>query len=1028
MVRVQVCGGVVVEAEGRPLPDALLSGRQGRLVLAYLLCERHRSVPREELAGLLWGEQLPASWALSLSAIVSKLRRLFTEAGLDGVATLASAFGSYRLRLPDETWVDWDAAASSVERAEQALRDGAVEAALEAATVAEVIAGRGFLTEDCPWVDAQRVRLHDLHARAVRACCEAHLLAGDRGRAVEAARRAIELDDLQESGYRLLMRALAAAGERGEALRVWDRCRGMLADELGIDPAPESEAVYLSILCSELPDGDRSAADRPTHNLPTFRTSLIGREADCKSLASLMRERRLVTITGSGGVGKTRLAVEFARELVDEIAGGVAFVDLLEAEAASEVPAAFARAVDVTSVGDIDDLTAVCTRLRSREVCLLVDNCEHVLDAAATAVEAILDACSGVTLLATSRVPLGVPGEQLYRLAPLPAPAMDDGDEVSIAGFEAVQLFDDRIRLGLADFALREVLGDAAAICRRLDGVPLAIELAAARVRTLGVAEVARRLDDRFRLLSRSGAGGHRGKDSMRSVIAWSYDLLSEDDQRCFRSLAVFVDGFTLDAADAVVGGDAADTVGRLVDHCLVEFGDSRPGRYRMLDSIRAFASGALVERDEVEQAAQAHCDFFVSLIGRGSAALGGREQLDWLERVAPEHPNVNAALSFAHERGQAALLVRLAVAMREFWEFAGRYRDAERWLRVATEAYVERNADRARALAAAAATAHVLGDEDGARALGREALALGEQLGNELVVSEACVALSRTAVLGGDFPTALALARRGIEAAERAGAWRAAVEAKRTLGLVHSIAGDQEPAGLYEEIAAVCAAHGDISGLATALANLGVGMIEVERIDEGRAYLTQALELHRKVGHRFALAMCLGNLGYAALVAGDLDEARLRNEEALAIAEDTGHAISVTFVLINLAETALVAGDHVTAQRRYDECLSLARQLGQLDRICLSADGLGALALADGHAAQAVRLLSAAAAARDRQGITLEHRYQIANERVLVECREQLGAIEFSARWTAGRTLDLFDPATLEPQTTHASSSSRAG
>jgi DNA-binding SARP family transcriptional activator/tetratricopeptide (TPR) repeat protein len=248
MLRVQLCGGVSVEIDGRRLPDALLGGRQGRLLLAYLVCERHRSVPREELAELLWPDRMPSSWTSSLSVVVSKLRRLFSEAGLAPTDILASSFGSYRLRLPPDARIDLEEAVQNVERAEAALRAGRTNDAVVAAAEGAEIAGRGFSTDDCVWVDSQRERMRDLHVRAVAALARAHLLAGQGGRAVLSARDALALDDLREDNYRLLMQALAAAGERGEALRVWERCRIMLSDELGVDPAPETEAVYLSVL------------------------------------------------------------------------------------------------------------------------------------------------------------------------------------------------------------------------------------------------------------------------------------------------------------------------------------------------------------------------------------------------------------------------------------------------------------------------------------------------------------------------------------------------------------------------------------------------------------------------------------------------------------------------------------------------------------------------------------------------------------------------------------------------------------
>jgi predicted ATPase/DNA-binding SARP family transcriptional activator len=1020
MLRVQVCGGVVVEADGRRLLDAFPAGRQGRLVLAYLLCHRHRSVPRRELAELLWGDQAPSSWVLSLSAIVSKLRRFLTDAGLEGVDALPSAFGSYRLHLPDDVWVDWEAAAADVERAERAIRDGDFEAAIVAATDAEAIVGRGFLTDDCSWVDRQRERLRGLHIRALESTSEAHMLAGNRGRAVAAARRALALDDTREAGYRLLMQALAAVGERGEALRVWERCRVMLVEELGTDPSAETETVYLAILRDTGGPhvGLPSSTARVTRcdNVPTFRTSLFGRQVERKEIASLMTSQRLVTVTGPGGVGKTRLASEVARDIADDVADGVWFIDLLSVELAGEVPSAVARALLVTSMGDLDDLTAVCAHLREHQAYLVFDNCEHVVEAAGAAVETILDACPGVTVLATSRAPLGLYGEHLYRVRPLSIPPADYGDIVSLTGYDAVRLFVDRAQLVRPGFTLGDRPREVASICRRLDGLPLAIELAAARTGTLDPAEVARRLDDRFTILARDARGGRKRQDSLREVIAWSYDLLTPYDRACFRLLAVFVDGFALDAAEAIAGDDAIDSVSRLVDHSLVEFGDSRHTPYRMFDSVRAFATACLLESGEIEVAGQRHRDFYVSLTERGAVGLGGPDQIEWFDRIANEHANIGSALSFSHDRGDSESVARLAIAMQEFWSVAGRYRDAERWLKSAIAARSEPGRELARALAAAAWTAHALGPPGEASRLAETALELAETLGDEVVMADACTVLARELAVRADLDAAATFGRRSLEAAERAGAWRTATGAKQALALVYGMMGAQElKIELCHEIIVTCSSHGDKAGLAGALANLGVAHGEREEIADAARCLTEALDLHRQVGDQFAIALTLANPGYVALVAGDPDRASALNREALSIAVEMGHPIAVAFALNNLAESAATLGDNGTAARIYHECLSVARQVGQVDRVCLCLDGLGAVALADGDPALAVRLLAAAEVARERLGLALEHRYRLANELVLVEAREYLGADHFAVQWKAGRAHSPQVPARRE-------------
>ena len=265
MLRVRVCGGLEVEADGRSLPDALVGGRQGRLVLAYLLCERPRAVRREELAELLWADHLPDSWSASLSAVISRLRRLLTEAGLDGAEAIVSTAGSYELLLPPDSVMDLDELEKAVETAEAAAGAGDVAEVTEAASMAESIASRGFLKDDCEWVDRQRDVVRDLRVRAALALSAAHLGAGAPARAVDAARDALGLDEAREAAYRQLMRALAAAGERGEALRVWERCRTALVEELGVDPSPETEAVYLEVLAA----GAAAAPEPVTTALPS---------------------------------------------------------------------------------------------------------------------------------------------------------------------------------------------------------------------------------------------------------------------------------------------------------------------------------------------------------------------------------------------------------------------------------------------------------------------------------------------------------------------------------------------------------------------------------------------------------------------------------------------------------------------------------------------------------------------------------------------------------------------------------------
>jgi class 3 adenylate cyclase/ketosteroid isomerase-like protein/tetratricopeptide (TPR) repeat protein len=359
VLALRVCGGVAVEADGRLLPSVLLAGRQGRLVLAYLVCERHRAVPREELADLLWPDRLPDSWTTSLSAVISRLRRLLSEVGLDGATALASTLGAYQLVLPSDTQVDWETALADIDHAERALSEGDHTAAITAAAAAEAIADRGFLPDDCAWVEAQREVVRDISVRGALVRAEAHLLAGSASRAVEAARDAIVRDALREAGYRVLMRGLAAMGERAEALRAWERCRIMLVEELGTEPSPETESVYLDILSGDSPAPAAAVAPTTTTALPsgvvTFlltdivESSALWERQPAAMANALERHDALVAevVSASGGtLLKSKLEGDATVSVFTRATAGVlAALALIDAFAKEEWPAGAAPSV-----------------------------------------------------------------------------------------------------------------------------------------------------------------------------------------------------------------------------------------------------------------------------------------------------------------------------------------------------------------------------------------------------------------------------------------------------------------------------------------------------------------------------------------------------------------------------------------------------------------------------------------------------------------------------------------------------------
>jgi len=746
-------------------------------------------------------------------------------------------------------------------------------------------------------------------------------------------------------------------------------------------------------------------------NLPSFRTSLIGRGDERVAVATLLQRERVVIVTGPGGVGKTRFAIEVANDILDRYPGGTWFVDLLGVTEGTDVPAAIAHALGGRGAEGADDLDGVCRWLADKSACLVLDNCEHVVDSSAAAVATIINRCPGATVLATSRLPLGVYGEQLFRLVPLASPAADrDLDLAALERNESVRLFIDRVRLVRPGLDVAAYGPDIATICRRLDGVPLAIELAAARARAFDPPEIAKRLDDRFALLAERVRGGDSRKQGLREVIDWSYDLLTPTERSCFRRLGVFADGFSLDAARDVAATDGishdavADAVTALVDHSLVEFGGSDHAPYRMLDSIRAYAVAQMYEAGEAETAAVRLRDFYLDLAERAAPALTGPEGVRWYERLAREQNNVAAALALSADRGDVDELTRLVIAMTEFWPVFGRYRECLRWCEVVIDLDGVPPYARARAMLVATRMARILGDRARSEAMADETLAAAEALDDADLIARTKDALSSLKLGADDLDGAERLAVEAIALAEEAGSWMTASSAKESLALVFERRGlyDRQVAVL-EEVCETYAAYDARRRLARAVGNLGIAHLLQEHVPEGEALLEQALDLRREVGDIHEVANILANLGYMAFTRGDLDDAVRLTTDALEIAREIGHALTTAFVLNNLAESLAAAGERGRAREVYLECLDIAARIKDTERMCFCFDGLAALALAEGDAATAVRLIAAADALRARKGVTLQRPYQLANEAALVDARDQLGSVAFDDAWRSG-------------------------
>ncbi|MBG0831970.1 AfsR/SARP family transcriptional regulator [Planomonospora sp. ID67723] len=716
--------GAVVEVPGVRL----------RALLAALALEPGRSVTRARLVDWIWGQRPPADEVNALQALVSRLRRVLP----DGVIEAES--GGYRLAVaPDAVDVcRFEHLVAQARAAEPAARADLLRSAL---ALWRGTAMADIALQDSDVFDAAVARLNELHVAALGDRVEADIRLGRGSELVSELTELVATYPLREGFVAALMRALAEAGRGNEALTLYQRTRERLAEELGADPSAELSALHTALLRGEL--GER-AENRRT-NLRAELTSFVGKDDDISAVAGLAVRHRLVTLTGAGGSGKTRLAAETARTMLTELPDGAYLVELASVQAGGDLAQAALTAIglrDQALLGEAragEPMDRLIAALRERAILLVLDNCEHVIEAAAAFADRLLGECRRLRILATSREPLGITGEVLWQVEPLALPA--EGAGPSEAGSSpAVRLLRDR-----ADLVRKDIGSDAhtlsamARICRALDGIPLAIELAAARLRTMSVDQLARRLDDRFRLLTSGSRTVLPRHKTLRAVVDWSWDLLSEAERGVLRRLSVFSGGVSLEAAERVCGDEIAgepvfDALTALMEKSLLLAEGEDAPRYRMLNTIREYAAQRLAEAGETEPARRAHLAYVTELAETAEPYLRRAEQLEWLSRLEAEHDNISTALRGAIAEGWAHEAMRLAAAAGWYWYLSGhRAEGAE--LSIAAASLPGEAPDEVRALAylmvTMFVTAGVSGDQFQAREWIQEAHRLARHSGS---------------------------------------------------------------------------------------------------------------------------------------------------------------------------------------------------------------------------------------------------------------------------------------------------------
>jgi predicted ATPase/DNA-binding SARP family transcriptional activator/DNA-binding CsgD family transcriptional regulator len=835
------------------------------LVKLLALAPNHR-LHREQAMDLLWPDSGKKSASNGLRQVLYAARRVLDPASNPHRYLVFQ--GEQLVLCPEgDLWVDVDA----FEKAALAARRTHDTAVYRAAI--DLYAG-DLLPEDRyeVWAETKRGELRQLFLSLLLELAGLYEERGEHALAIEALRKAVAKESTLEEAHAPLMRIYALSGRPEQALAQYERLRDTLYSDLGTEPSATTRRLRDEIAAGNFlatrPVGPPQGEDLPEgskHNLPNLRTNFVGREREKGEVKRALSMTRLLTLTGAGGSGKTRLATEVARDLLGSYPDGLWMVELASLSDGELIPQALAATLSVREQPGRPLLEALLDALRDKQMLLVLDNCEHLIYAAARLADSLLESCPHLRVLATSREPLGVRGELVWPVPPLSTPGTLESPTVEeLKGYESARLFAARASTGHPDFELTVDNAEAVAqVCTRMEGIPLAIELAAARIGVLSAGQISERLDHSLKVLTcgdRTAGQRHR---TLRAALDWSYELLGDPEQALFRRLSVFAGGFTLEATESVGAGgsieedDVLELLSTLVEKSLVVAEESweRGARYKLLEPVRQYSQEKLEESEEKEQTRYRHADWYLALAEEADKESSGSGHVRWLRRLESEHDNLRAALDWLLEKCDAELALRLAGALWLFWFTRGYLIEGRGWLEKAISLGGPSVA-RAKALNGAGWIVMFQGDFATATSVLEESLILYRELNDEEGIASSLSFLGHVALLGhrDDIPVAALL--------EEALILKPRLENRRTIanmlltagiaaGLLRGDLGDA--AALFEEARALYREMGDMWGLIACLINLGLISVILEHHARAKALLQEVMqlsgELKEKVG-----------------------------------------------------------------------------------------------------------------------------------------------------------------------------------
>jgi predicted ATPase/DNA-binding SARP family transcriptional activator/DNA-binding CsgD family transcriptional regulator/Tfp pilus assembly protein PilF len=988
-LRIWLLGGFRISVGSRSIAEEEWHLRKAGSLLKVLALSPGHRLHREQAMELLWPELDPKAALNNLHYALHVARRTLEPSAGAASGYLHLRGESLALSPAGPVWVDVEAFEEAATTARHALEPAAYRAAID------LYSGE-LLPQDRyeAWAEERRAQLRGLYLSLLLDLAALYEGRKEFGEAIEALGRVVAEDPTHEGAHVELMRLYALLGRRREALGHYERLKDVLFTEFGAEPEAATARLHEEIWAGTFPPADSPPGGLPPgeetpslagaarrHNLPLERTSFIGRERETLEVKRLLAMTKLLTLTGAGGCGKTRLALKVASDLVEAYPDGAWLVDLAPLAEAELVPQAVAQALGVREQPGQALLETLEDSLRSSKLLLVMDNCEHLVEAVATLVDALLDSCSGLRVLATSRETLNAAGEASWVVPSLTVPSSRQEQAYTLQeleNYESVRLFVDRARQRDPSFELISSNGQAVAqVCRRLEGIPLAIELAAGRMEVLSAEQLAMRLEDYLKLLTGGRTADPRHR-TLRATLEWSHELLSEAERTLFRELSVFAGGWTLEAAEEVCSGegiergDVLEVLSELVDKSLVVV-EASPGeqgvpRFRMLEPVRQYGRERLEESGAAEWVRERHAKYYLALAQEAEPELEGADQIRWMDRLEAEHDNLRAVLSWALEGGQAELGLRLAGALRLFWVGRNHYREGRRWYEEGLKrGHSAPQLVRAKALVGAGFFTVSLGDLELARERFEDGLLLYRQVGD----------------------------RRG------------AANCARFLGWIRFELGDWERAeALFEEALPLARESGSIRETCNALSTLSYMAASRGDVKRAQALGEESLAIAREAGDTISVAYASNYLAVTAMLGGDYERALTLFEAALEMARIAGNRKGQAISLNNLGLVALCQADYARAAKLSSESLRLSVELLDHQVIPWSLDALAAVCGQQGSVGRAARLWGAAEALREASGFSQPPDDKRVLEPFLETARSRLEEAAFQAAWEEGRAM----------------------